>query len=270
MRTIAPPAHWPGFGFAELWRSRELVYFLALRDIQVRYRHLALGIVWAALQPILATVVLSLFLGRLASVPSDGLPYPLFVIAGLVAWHVFFFGLTEGGSSLVSNERLITKVYFPRMAIPLAAIAPALLDYCVGLAVVLVFQVSMGIAPSPKAPLVLAFGLLGFVAALGVAAWLAALNARYRDFRYAVPFLAQLWFFVTPVAYPATLVPEKWLVLYSLNPMVAVVTGFRWALLEGPAPSAPMLAASVASTFVMLCAGIFYFRRTEQTIADVL
>jgi lipopolysaccharide transport system permease protein len=270
VRAIRPPSRWPSLGIAELWGARELVFFLAVRDIKVRYKQTALGVAWALLQPIASAAIFTIFLGRLAGVPSDGMPYALFVLAGLVAWQIFSFAVVEASVSIVANERLVTRVYFPRLAIPVAAVASGLLDFAVSFALLGATLAFYGVAPRWEWVYLPAFVALALGAALGVSLWLSALNVRYRDVRYTLPFLAQVWLFLSPVVYPATLVPERWTFLYALNPMVGVVTGFRWALLGGPAPSSIALAASAAAVAMLLVSGLMYFRRTEQSFADVI
>lgn len=251
-----------------LWQHRELIYFLGLRDIQVRYKQTALGMVWALLQPLLSMVVFTIFFGRLAGVPSDGVPYPLFVYAGLLPWMFFSNGMVQVANSLVANQGLITKVYFPRLVVPLAALASPLVDLAVASLLLPYLLLRYGHAPGWGllwTPLLLLFGV---GAALGVGLWLAALNARYRDVRHALPFLAQVWLFATPIAYPSSLVPEQYRGLYALNPMVGVVDGFRWAALGTPA-APQVLASSAAVTGLLLAGGAFYFRRMEREFVDV-
>jgi lipopolysaccharide transport system permease protein len=270
IRVIRPARAWPRFPLLELWRYRELIYFLAWRDIKVRYKQTALGIAWAVIQPLLAMLIFWIFLGRLAGIPSDGIPYPLFTFTALVAWQLFSYALTESSTSVVANERLVTKVYFPRLAIPVAAVLAGLVDFAVAFLLLIGMIAAYGIAPHPQILLSPLFALLGVFAALAVGCWLSALNVRYRDVRYTLGFASQIWLFATPVAYPASLVPEQWRLLYSLNPMVSVVEGFRWSLLGGPAPSAGMLFVSVASILVLFGSGIAYFQRMEQSFADFL
>ena len=254
----------------ELWDARELVGFLVWRDIKLRYKQTALGAAWAVLQPLLTMIVFSVFFGRLAGVPSDGVPYPVFSFAALVPWTLFAFGLAQATNSVVGSQRLITKVYFPRLVIPLAAVLSGLVDFALSFAVLLVLMFAFGITPTANVIWLPFFVALTFMSALGVGLWLSALNVQYRDVRYAVPFLTQLWFFATPIAYPGSLLDEPWRTLYGLNPMAGVVEGFRWALIgTGQAPSA-MLAVSVAATIVVLIGGALYFQRMERTFADVV
>lgn len=253
----------------ELWEYRELLYFLTWRDVKVRYKQTALGVAWAVLQPLLAMFVFSLFFGRLARMESDGLPYPLFNLAGLVPWTFFVFGLSESANSLVASRPLLTKVYFPRLAIPLATVLAGLVDFSIAFVLLLVVTAWYGVAPGPEAVAVLPLVLLAFTTAAGVGMWFAALNVRYRDVRYVLPFVTQLWLFATPIVYPSSLVPEAWRPAYALNPMVGVVDGFRWALL-GAEPPGATLAISAGAALLVAAGGLWYFRRTERTFADIV
>lgn len=254
----------------ELWQYRELVYFLTWRDIKVRYKQTVLGVAWAVVQPLFIALTLSLFLGYLAKVPSDGIPYPVFAYTAMVPWQLFAQALTEAGNSLVANDRLITKVYFPRLVIPMSAVLAGLVDFAIAFFVLIPFLALYRIVPTAR---VLALPLLVLLTALigfGAGLWLSALNVQYRDVRYTIGFLVQFWFLATPVAYPTSVVPEPWRAWYGLNPMVGVIEGFRWALLgAGEAPSR-LLVASVAATAVILGSGLYYFRRMEATFADVI
>jgi lipopolysaccharide transport system permease protein len=253
----------------ELWAHRELLGFLTWRDISVRYKQTALGIAWAVLQPVMTMIVFSIFFGRLAGVSSDGLPYPLFAFAALVPWTLFAHSLAESSNSLVANQNLITKVYFPRLVIPLAGVAAGLVDFAIAFVILLGMLAWYGVIPGIGVVVLPLLLLLTILTALGVGLWLSAMNVRYRDVRYAIPFLSQLWLFATPIAYSSSLVPDRWQFLYGLNPMVGVITGFRWALLGSPAPG-PMIWASVVMVFLILASGLFYFRRMERTFADIV
>lgn len=268
--VIEPPAGVPSLGLGELWAYRELLYFITWRDIKVRYKQTALGASWAIIQPLLTMVVFSLFFGRLAKVPSDGVPYPLFSFAALVPWTFFANGLTQSANSVVASQQLVTKVYFPRLAIPIATVLSGAIDFVLAFVVLLAFMAAYRVVPTANALWTLPLLLLAFVASLGVGLWLAALNVQYRDVRYAVPFLTQLWLFATPIAYPSSLLAEPWRTLYGLNPMVGVVEGYRWALLGTGAPPGHMLLASCAAALAVLIGGIIYFRRMERTFADVI
>jgi lipopolysaccharide transport system permease protein len=260
----------PGASLADAWSSRELIYFLAWRDLKVRYKHTVLGALWAVIQPLATMAVFSVFFGRLAKVPSDGVPYPLFALTALVPWTYFSTAVSAAAVSLAGSQSLVSKVYFPRLAIPLASIVTPLVDAAIAMSMVVVALVAIGAVPGAAlvAWPVFVFLLLGATA--GVAIGLSALGAQYRDVRYVVPFLMQVWLFVTPVAYPTTLVPEAWRSLYGLNPMATVVDGFRWTLLGSPPPPASMAAASAFMVVVLLWGGLRRFRRTESRLADVL
>jgi lipopolysaccharide transport system permease protein len=267
--SIDPPSRWTSIGFRELWDYRELLYFLTLRDIKVRYKQTALGAAWAIIQPVFMMMVFSLFFGRLAKVPSDGVPYPIFTFCALLPWQLFAHALTESSNSLVANERLITKVYFPRLVVPMAAVLGGLVDFAVAFVILLLMMLYYGIVPTAAIVALPGFILLAILTALGVGLWLSALNVQYRDVRYTINFLIQFWLFATPVAYPSSIVPERWRALYGLNPMAGVVEGFRWALL-GKQPPGAMLAVSVAVVIALLIGGLYYFRRMEQQFADVV
>jgi len=243
----------------EIWRFRELLYFLTWRDIKVRYKQTALGAAWAIIQPVFMMVVFTLAFGKLAKVPSDGVPYPVFAYAALLPWQLFAHSLTEASNSLVSNERLITKVYFPRLVVPIAAVLGGLMDFAVSFVVLLGLMAYYGIRPGMAIVTLPLFLLLAIATALGVGLWLSALNVRYRDIRYTIAFLTQLWLFATPVAYPSSLVPARYRVLYGLNPMAGVVEGFRWALLGKAPPSMSLIAASSIVVVVILTGGLMYF-----------
>lgn len=259
-----------GVGLRELWEYRELLYFLIWRDVKVRYKQTALGAAWAVLQPLLTMLVFSLFFGRLAKLPSDGVPYPIFAFAALVPWTFFANGLTQGANSLVGSANLIKKVYFPRLAVPAATTLAGLVDLTIAFGVLLAMMAYYGIAPTPNFVWLPAFVLLALATALGVSFWLSALNVQYRDVRYVVPFLTQFWLFATPIAYPSSLLHEPWRTVYGLNPMVGVVEGVRWALLGvNGAPGASIM-VSVAAAIALLASGALYFRRMERRFADVV
>ena len=267
---ITPAQNWASLGLAELWEYRELIYFLTWRDIKVRYKQTVLGAAWAIIQPFFMMVVFSIFFGHLAKVPSDGIPYPIFTFCALLPWQLFAHALSESSNSIVANERLITKVYFPRLVVPISAVLAGLVDFAIAFVVLLGMMAFYGIMPTWAVVTLPLFILLAIMTALGVGLWLSALNVQYRDVRYTITFLTQFWLFLTPVAYPSSLIPEKWRPLYGLNPMAGVVEGFRWALLgktEGPGP---LLAVSVAVVVLIFVGGLYYFRRMEQTFADVV
>jgi lipopolysaccharide transport system permease protein len=271
LRTIIQPSRgWIRLDLAELWRYRELLFFLVWRDIKVRYKQTALGAAWAILQPLLSMIVFTIFFGRLAKVPSDGVPYPLFTYTALVPWQLFAYALAESSSSVVLNERLITKVYFPRLIIPLASVLAALVDFAIALPLVGAMMLWYHRVPSWAILTLPLFVALALATALGVGSWLAALNVQYRDVRYTLAFIVQCWLFASPVAYSSTLVPARWRPLYGLNPMAGVIEGFRWALLgKSPAPGM-MLAVSVMVVGLVLVSGLYYYRRMERTFADVV
>ena len=257
-------------GWADLERHRELLYFLTWRDIKVRYKQTALGIAWAILQPLAVALALAVFLGRMIHLPSDNLPYPVFVYAGMVLWQLFAQGLTESSNSIVNNERLISKVYFPRLLVPLSAILASLLDFVISLIVLVFFLVYFRIAPTGAVVLFPLFVLPVILSSLGAGLWLSALNVKLRDVRYTVNFLAQFWFFATPVAYPASSVPVSWRMLYELNPMVGALEGFRWALHGQGAFPAQSVILAISTGTALLLTGVYYFRRTEDTFADFI
>lgn len=267
---IRPTAGWVSLDWRELWAYRELIYFLAWREIKVRYKQTAIGVAWAVLQPLAMMLVFTIFFGRLASMPSEGIPYPLFAFAALLPWQLFSRTITEATNSLVADQRLITRVYFPRIIIPLATTISGIVDFAISAGLLVALMLFYGVVPGMEIVWLPAFILLMLIAALGVGLWLSALNVEYRDVRYVLPFLNQFWLFVTPVVYPSSLVPERWQLLYGLNPMVGVVEGFRWALLGvGQGPSL-MLAVSTVISFALFVSGIVWFQRREQTFVDRL
>jgi lipopolysaccharide transport system permease protein len=267
---IRPPEGWSQLGLRELWEYRELLYFLTWRDIKVRYKQTALGAAWAIIQPFFMMLVFSLFFGRLAGVPSDNIPYPVFTFCALLPWQLFAQALQESSNSLVANERLITKVYFPRLVVPIAAVLGGLVDFAIAFVVLLLMMAYYGIVPGLAILYLPFFILLAVMTALGVGLWLSALNVQYRDVRYTLNFLTQFWMFITPVAYPSSIVPGKWRALYGLNPMAGVVEGFRWALLGKTEAPGPLLAVSVVAVVLILVGGLYYFRRMEETFADIV
>jgi len=250
-----------------LVRSREVLYFLTWRDVKVRYKQTAIGAAWAILQPLISMLIFTLVFSRWASLPSEGVPYPIFTYCALVPWTYFSTALTQASGSLLLNERLVTKVYFPRLIIPLAAVCGMLVDMGLASVVLVVMMIAYGIAPTIGLIFVPLFVVVASAAAVGLGTLLAALNVRFRDVRYIVPFLVQLWVFVTPVAYSSSLVPEQWRWVYALNPMVGVVEGFRWAFLGIPL-SGNDVAISIVTSTVLLLFGLFVFRRMEDTFAD--
>lgn len=269
--TVIEPAHgWAALNLRELWQYRELIYFLMWRDIKVRYKQTAIGAVWAVLQPFMTMVAFSLIFGRLLSVPSDGVPYPIFSYAALLPWTFFATTLAQSGTSLVSNSNLISKVYFPRLAIPIAVVLAGAIDFGIAFVILIGMMLFYGIVPGMAVLSIPLFLLLAFMTALGVGLWLSALDVKYRDVRYTIPFLTQFWLFATPVAYPSSLIPEQWRLLYSLNPMAGVVEGFRWALLAKGEPPGRLILVSAAVVLLVFISGLFFFRRIENEFADVV
>ena len=271
LETIIEPSRGPvSLKLYEVWQYRELLYFLTWRDIKVRYKQTALGATWAIIQPFFTMVVFSLFFGKLAGVPSDGIPYPIFSFAALVPWTFFAYGVNQSSNSLVSSANLMQKVYFPRLVIPLSSIISGAVDFLLAFLILIFMMIFYNIVPTLNVvwlPLLL---LLTIVTALGVGLWLSVLNVEYRDIRYAVPFITQFWLFATPIAYPSSLLPEPWRTLYGINPMAGVVEGFRWALLGTETAPGPVIIVSSLVSLVILVGGAFYFRRMEKTFADVV
>ncbi len=269
-RRIEPSRGWVSLKLSELWEYRELLYFLTWRDIKVRYKQTALGVAWAIIQPLFTMLVFYFSFSRLAKIPSDGLPYPLFCYAALVPWQFFANGLTQSSNSLVGSANLITKVYFPRLTIPLATVFSGVVDFALAFALLVGMMAWLGIAPSIRILFLPLFILLAFVTALGVGLWLSALNVEFRDVRYVVPFIAQFWMLATPIAYPSSLLKEPLRSIYGLNPMAGVVEGFRWALFGVKSSVGPLLIVSSLASLLILIGGAFYFRRMERTFADVV
>lgn len=268
--VIEPSKRLARLNLKELWEYRELLFFLVWRDVKVRYKQTLLGVAWAVLQPLLTMLVFTVFFGRLAGVPSDGIPYPVFTYCALLPWQIFAYALTESGNSLVSNQSLITKVYFPRLVIPMAAVLGGLVDFAFSILVLLGLLAYYRIAPTWNIILLPLFLLVAIATALAAGLWLSALNVQYRDVRYVTPFLTQFWFFITPIAYSSSLVPEPWRTIYGLNPMVGVVEGFRWALLGRTNQIGPLVGVSLLALTISLLGGLIYFRNMERTFADVI
>jgi lipopolysaccharide transport system permease protein len=279
--VIRPPQGWVGLGLGELRAYRDLLYFLIWRDVKVRYKQTVLGAAWAVLQPLLLTVVFSVFLGHFANVSSLGYPYPLFTYVALVPWTLFSSSVSGASSSLVGNSNLVSKVYFPRLILPIAAAGGFLVDFAIAFCILLVMMAAYHVPPTVHVLWLPVFLLLTMVSAYGVGLWLAAANVKYRDVHHAVPFLMQVWLFATPVAYSATVVPTRFQWIYGLNPMAGVIEGFRWAMLgpyehagspvsQPPSPAANLVAVSAAVAVLVLVTGIAYFRRAEHHFADVI
>jgi lipopolysaccharide transport system permease protein len=255
----------------DLWRYRELFYFLAWRDLAVRYKQTVIGIAWSVIQPVFTMIVFTVVFGRLANLPSNGAPYPVLVFAALVPWQFFSNALAHSSTSLIDNAQMISKVYFPRLALPGAAIIVAVADFGIAFCVLLVLMFVTGVAPTVRLIAVPVLLVLAGLAALGAGIWISALNVRYRDFRYVVPFMVQLGLYVSPVGFSSSIVPAQWQLLYSFNPMVGVIDGFRWAILPGGPPVfLPGIAISIVLVTLLLASGLWYFRRTERTMADVI
>jgi lipopolysaccharide transport system permease protein len=267
---IAPSRGWVALKLSELWEYRELLYFFAWRDVKVRYKQSLLGIAWAVLQPFFTMVIFSLFFGRLARMPSDGVPYPIFTFSALVPWVFFATTVNQSSNSLVTNASLVKKVYFPRLSVPVACVLAGLVDFFPAFGMLLGMMLYYGIFPSAQAVWVAAFLLLALVTALGVGILLSAINVFFRDVRHTVPFLIQSWLFATPIAYPSSLLPEPWRTVYAINPMVAVVDGFRWALLGTGSAPGPMVIVSSCAALTLLLVATLVFRRVERNFADVV
>ncbi len=267
--VIEPQSGWVSLELNDLWRYRDLLFLLTWRDIKVRYKQTALGAAWAVLQPLLTMLIFSLIFGQLAKLPSDGVPYPIFTFTALLPWQLFAFALTNSSQSLVGSQNLVSKVYFPRLIIPLASVFPSLADFAVSFVVLIGMMVWYQIPLTARVLALPLFLLLAVASALAVGLWLSALNVEYRDIRYVVPFLTLFWQYATPVAYSASLIPEKWRLLYGLNPMTGVVEGFRWALL-GSGRMDGMIWVSAVIILLILAGGLAYFRRMESTFADVI
>ena len=269
---VRPSLGWAPLNLDDLWEYRELLYFLVWRDIKLRYKQTVLGIAWVVLQPFLITIVFSVFFGWLARIPSDatGMPYPVFAFCGFLPWQFFAYALTNASNSLVANERLITKVYFPRLVIPLSACLSGLIDFMIAFIILVGLIVYYGIVPTMALWAFPGFFIMAVACGMGVSLWLSALNVQYRDVRHTIPFITQLWFFLSPVVYPTSLIPERWLWLYGLNPMAGVIKGFRWALLGRTDALGSWIVVSAVVTLALWIGGLYYFRRMEKNFADVV
>jgi lipopolysaccharide transport system permease protein len=268
---IEPSRGWVSLRLGDLWRYRELLYFLTWRDIKVRYKQTLFGAAWAIIQPLMTMVVFSLFFGGLAQIPSDGVPYPIFSYAALVPWTFFANSLQQASQSLVTSANLLKKVYFPRLIIPFATVMAGVVDFLLAFAVLIVMMLAFGIVPTVNVVFLPFFLLLALITSLGVSLWLSAMNVQFRDIRYTLPFLTQFWLFITPIAYPSSLIENELLrVLYAVNPMAGVVEGFRWALLGTETAPGPMLIVSALAALILFISGLFYFRRMEANFADIV
>jgi len=270
-RTILKPSTgWAALNLRDLWLYRELIFFMTWRDLKVRYKQTLLGASWAILKPFLTMVVFSIFFGNLAKVPSDGVPYPIFSYTALIPWTLFSKALQDASRSLVANSHMITKVYFPRMILPLSSVIAGVVDFFIAFIVLLGMMVFFHIIPTAKIWVLPFFLLLALITAVGVGLWLSALNVLFRDINYILPFLTQFWMYLTPIAYPSSMVPLKWRVIYALNPMVGVVDGFRWALLGTGQPPGVVAMVSSIVALLLLISGMFFFRRMERLFADMV
>jgi lipopolysaccharide transport system permease protein len=266
---IRPPKKWVPIDIHELWNYRELLYSFTVRDIKIRYKQTALGFLWAIIQPLFMMVIFTLFFGGFAKIPSDGVPYPLFSFAALIPWTLFSEGLTRSTTSMVSNAGIMTKVYFPRLVMPISGILSPLVDFMIAFVILIIMMAYYGFIPTIAIVLLPLFILLAIMTSLAVGLWLSALNVKYRDFQYTLPFIIQLWLYASPIVYPSSMIPAQYRMLYGLNPMAGVIEGFRWALLGAKPPEA-MILVSVAVVVLLLVGGLFYFKRTEQYFADVV
>jgi lipopolysaccharide transport system permease protein len=266
---IRPSRGWVPINFREIWEYRELLYFLIWREVKVRYKQTIIGFAWAVIQPFMMMIVFSLFFGTLAKIPSLGIPYPLFTYAALLPWTLFADGLSRASDSLISGASMVQKIYCPRLIMPIAGVISPIVDFAVSLVVLIGMMIYFHYAPTIRILMLPVFLILALMTSMGVGFWLSAVNVRYRDIRYVVPFLVQLWLFISPVVYSSTLLPQRFRLFYGLNPMSGVIEGFRWSLL-GTSPPGPLLIVSVVIVLVVLITGVYYFRRTEKSFADVL
>ncbi len=267
---IQPSHGWVSLRLHDLWEYRELLYFLIWRDVKVRYKQTVLGVAWVIIQPLATTLIFTVIFGNLAKIPSDNLPYALFALGGLAPWNYFSSAFARGSTSLVGSAHLISKVYFPRLIIPIASVLGGLVDFAIVLGLVFALMFFYGIVPSFAILALPLYILMAIVTALGVSLWLSALNVQYRDVSYLVPFVVQFWLYATPIVYPSSLVPSQWRLFYSLNPMVSVVEGFRWTLFGSGEPPGAMLAVSMSVVLMLMISGAFFFKRMEKTFADVV
>jgi lipopolysaccharide transport system permease protein len=267
--VIRPPRKWVPIDFSELWSYRELLYFFVWRDVKIRYKQTGLGVAWAVIQPLFTMVIFSVIFGGFAQIPSEGIPYPLFTFAALLPWQLFSEGMTRSTTSMVSNANIMTKVYFPRLIMPMAGILSPIVDFLIAMVILVLMMAYYGFVPTVNVVFLPAFVLLALATSLGVGLWLSALNVQYRDFQYTLPFLIQIWMFASPVVYSTNMVPEQYQLIYGLNPMAGVIEGFRWALL-GTAPPSGIIGLSVVVVLVLIISGVFYFKKMEQYFADIV
>ncbi len=268
--VIKPPKGWAPLELGELWKFRELLFFLTWRDIKVRYKQTAVGATWAILQPVLTMIMFSIIFGELAKLPSDGIPYPIFTFTALLPWQLFAFAISQSSNSLVGSQNLISKVYFPRLVIPFSSVLAGVVDFSIAFIVLVGLMAFYGMSLTTTALLLPLFMLLALISAMAVGLWLSALNVQYRDIRHVIPFLTQFWMYATPIAYSSSLIPEKWRWLYSLNPMTGVVEGFRWAILGKSSLDVFSLSISACIVVALLIGGLYYFKRMEASFADII
>ncbi len=268
--TIRPASKWPTINFRELWAYRELLFILAWRDVSVRYKQSVVGIGWAVLQPLMMMLIFTIVFGKFAKLPSEGIPYPIFTFCALLPWNYFASSLSGSSNSLVGSSHLVTKVYFPRLVLPLSKVFSGLVDFGIGFVILLGMMVWYGVTPTIGILFLPLFMLVAMLASLGVGLWLTAINVKYRDVVFVVPFLVQFWMYASPVAYSTTIVPERWQWVYGLNPMVGVIEGFRWAMLGKESPNIEMMLVSLGGIIFILISGLYYFKKMEKTFADII
>lgn len=268
--TILPASKWPNINLRELWNYRELLFILAWRDVSVRYKQSAVGIGWAVIQPLTMMLIFTIVFGGFAKLPSEGVPYPIFTFCALLPWNYFASSLTGSSSSLVSSSHLVTKVYFPRLLLPLSKVFSGLIDFGIGFIILLAMMLWYGIVPTIGILFLPLFLIVAMLASLGVGLWLTAINVKYRDVAFVVPFMVQIWMYISPVAYSTTIVPERYIWIYGLNPMVGVIEGFRWAMLGKESPNIELMLISLCWIIVILVGGLFYFKKMEKVFADII
>lgn len=268
--VIKPSSGWLSLNLKEVWAYRELLFLLAWRDVSVRYKQSIVGIGWAIIQPLMTMFIFTIIFGTFAKLPSDGLPYPVFTYCALLPWNYFARSLGDSSDSLVGSSNLVTKVYFPRLILPLSKVFAGLIDFSLAFMILVGMMIWYRVTPTAGIFMLPVFMLVAMVSALGVGLWLTALNVKYRDVKFIVPFLTQFWMYASPVAYSTSIIPQKWQWLYGLNPMVGVIEGFRWALLGKTAPNTEMMAVSLSILVVVLLSGLIYFKKMEQSFADII
>jgi lipopolysaccharide transport system permease protein len=267
--VISPPKKWAPVDFRELWNFRELLQNFVIRDIKIRYKQTILGFLWVIIQPLFMMIIFTLFFGVFAQIPSEGIPYPLFCFTALIPWTLFSEGLIRSSNSMVTNAGIMTKVYFPHLIMPISGIISPLVDFSIALVILLIMMACLGFVPTTAIIFLPLFIVLAIMTSLAIGLWFSALNVKYRDFQYTLPFIIQLWFFASPIVYPSSIIPEQYRLLYGLNPMTGVIEGFRWALLGTNPPEAMMLVSALI-IFILISGGLFYFKRMDQYFADVV